>query len=124
MMKIPDSHQTVMPYLMLNDAEGFLQFCTNVFHANLLNKALNEEEQTIRHAEIQIGDSTIMFTQSTDKWPETPANLFIYVENADQSYQQALNAGAESVMELSDQSYGRTCGVKDPCNNVWWITSL
>jgi len=27
-------------------------------------------------------------------------------------------------MQLSDQSYGRTCGVKDPCGNSWWITSV
>ena len=35
-----------------------------------------------------------------------------------------IDAGATTVMGLSDQDYGRTCGLTDPLGNVWWITSV
>jgi uncharacterized glyoxalase superfamily protein PhnB len=46
------------------------------------------------------------------------------VEDADKSFEAAKDNGAEVMTELSDQDYGRTCGVTDPTGNVWWITSL
>ena len=37
-------------------------------------------------------------------------------------YNQAIKAGATSVMEPADQFYGdRKSGVKDPVGNTWWI---
>jgi uncharacterized glyoxalase superfamily protein PhnB len=73
---------------------------------------------------MQIDGSTIMLADATEQWKEQTANLFVYVENADKAYNTALENGATSLMELSDQSYGRTCGVTDPVGNVWWITSM
>jgi uncharacterized glyoxalase superfamily protein PhnB len=85
---------------------------------------MHPDQSGIRHAELQIAGSTIMFTNATEQWPPQTANLFVYVENADSAYARALEAGASSVMDLSDQHYGRTCGVKDPTGNTWWITSV
>jgi len=65
-----------------------------------------------------------MFGGSTEDWSVMTAGLFIYVEDADATYQKAMEAGAATVMALSDQAYGRTCGVKDPEGNTWWITSV
>lgn len=117
----PDYYRTVMPYLILKDASEFLNFTKKVFGAE--EKMITEDDEGIRHAEIAIGDSTIMIGQSGGQWNPQPAGLYINVESADETYQKALDAGAESVMELSDEDYGRTCGVLDPCGNTWWITS-
>jgi uncharacterized glyoxalase superfamily protein PhnB len=65
-----------------------------------------------------------MFCNEREQWKAQPGQLFIYVEDADSTYRTALQHGATNVMELSDQPYGRTCGVKDPCGNTWWITSV
>ncbi|MGW8123999.1 VOC family protein [Roseivirga echinicomitans] len=123
-MKIPQGHQTVMPYLMLNNAEGFSEFATKVFKANVNMVKLREDEKTIMHSELMIGASTIMFCSATEQFPPQTANLFVYVPNADEAYLKALKNGATSVMDLSDQDYGRTCGVLDPYGNTWWITSV
>lgn len=123
-MNIPAGHQTIMPYLMLVDAEQFNTFTQNVFNASIDTATFQKEGERIRHAEIMIGKSTIMFTEATDEWKPQTANLFVYVENADETFQKALNAGATVVMDLSTQHYGRTCGVLDPCGNTWWITSV
>jgi PhnB protein len=123
-MKIPNGHQTIMPYLILAGAEKFIEFTRKVFNANETFKRMREDEKTIMHSEIQIGNSTIMFADTTEQIKKQSARLFIYVENADETYKKATDAGAITVMELSDQDYGRTCGVIDPFGNTWWITTV
>jgi PhnB protein len=123
-MKIPENYQTVMPYLIVDGAEDFLKFAQRVFGAGQLSKLLREDGKGIMHAEIRIGDSTIMFADATDQFEPCTAGLFIYVESADETYEKALAAGANPVMDLSDRSYGRACGVIDPFGNTWWITSV
>ena len=123
-MKIPNGHQTIMPYLILSGAEKFIEFTRKVFNANETFKRLREDGKTIMHSEIQIGGSTIMFADTTEQIKEQTAGLFIYVENVDETYKKASGEVANTVMELSDQDYGRTCGVADPFGNTWWITTV
>jgi uncharacterized glyoxalase superfamily protein PhnB len=125
-MKLPKGHQIVMPYLMVKGALKFTEFVKTVFNAKLTTdmQKLREDGVTVIHSEITIGGSTIMFTDATEQWREQTANLFVYVDNADEAYKKAVDSGATTLMELSDQDYGRTCGVTDPFGNVWWITSV
>jgi PhnB protein len=123
-MKIPGSHQTIMPYLIVDGAEKFIDFTKKVFNAEEIFKGMREDGRTVMHAEIQIGSSTIMFADTTDQYKSRPAGLFIYVEDADETYKTAIARGATIVTELSDQDYGRTGGVADPFGNTWWITSV
>lgn len=122
-MKIPENYQTIMPYLILDNAAGFLAFTQRVFGATEKIKAMRNESQ-IMHAEVMIGQSTIMFADSIDRYKLSNANLFVYVENADETYRSALQNGGSVVTQLSNQSYGRSGGIKDPFGNVWWITSV
>lgn len=118
----PEYYQTVMPYLILKDVNQFLAFTQKVFNAVIKMKHTDENNRIV-HAEIVIGNSTLMAGESNDDWSSQPAGLYINVDSADETYQKALEAGAESVMELSDKEYGRTGGVKDSNGNTWWITS-
>lgn len=118
----PDYYQTVMPYLILNDVKAFLKFATSVFGAEEKMRHLDDDGRVV-HAEIVIGDSTIMAGESTEQWATQNAGLYINVDSADKMFRKALDAGATVVMELSDQEYGRSGGVKDPQGNTWWITS-
>ena len=120
---IPEKYQTVMPYLILNDASGFLSFMEKVFGAELIYKEMRNEK-VIRHAEICVGESVIMFANATPEYTEQPGSFFIYVNNADETFDNALNSGASTLQEPSDQSYGRSGGVKDPFGNIWWMTSV
>lgn len=121
-MKIPDNYQTVMPYLILEGAQKFLDFTKAVFNATETANGARSEG-VIMHAEVMIGGSTIMFADSTDQYSPRPAGLFVYVENADETYQKALDNGASVISPLANQTYGRSGGVKDPCGNSWWITT-
>lgn len=121
-INIPPGYQQVMPYLILEDPEKFIEFTKAVFDAT--EKMKDTQDGEIRHAEILIGNNCIMFGKSSDQWTVMNSGFFIYVEDADATFQKALNAGAAIVMELSDKNYGRTGGIKDPTGNTWWITSV
>jgi uncharacterized glyoxalase superfamily protein PhnB len=121
--KIPEGYQTVMPYLILKDASAFIEFTQMVFNAEVVSKHMRDEK-IIMHAEIKIGNSIIMFADSTEQYQPRPAGFFIYVDNTDKTYKDALDNGASVVTEIADQSYGRSGGVQDAFGNTWWITSL
>lgn len=122
-MKIPKGHQAVMPYLMMEDAAAFIEFAKTVFDAELTHHSMREDD-LVGHCEIQIGGSTVMFSNSRGEWKPVTANMFVYVENADETYKKAIDAGSETVMPPADQDYGRSCGVTDPFGNTWWVTSV
>jgi PhnB protein len=121
-MKIPEGYQQVMPYLIVRGAAKFIDFTRKVFGADEKLRIMRDEK-TVRHAEIKIGDSVIMFADATEQFPPRTAGLFVYVEDADQTYNKALAEGATSVMPMSDQEYGRSGGVADPFGNLWWPTT-
>jgi len=122
-MNIPNNHQAVMPYLMLDEPEKFIDFVEKIFAATISAKHLSPEGK-VQHCEANIKGSTLMFSGTTMDWKAETSNLFVYVDDVDETYENALSFGAISIMGVSDQSYGRTCGVKDPCGNVWWITTV
>jgi PhnB protein len=122
-MNIPSSHQQVMPYLILENAQGFISFMEKIFGAKETHKGMRDEN-IIMHAEIMIGDNTtIMCCDATQKWDVMNAGCFIYVDDADETFKKALAEGATVMTEMADQPYGRSGGIKDPFGNVWWITS-
>lgn len=124
-MNIPESHQAVMPYLILKGAQKFIDFTTKVFDARVTARHTPaEDESIIMHAEINIDGSIIMFAESNEQWADQNAGLFIYVDDADDTFAKAKAEGAVVLLEPNDQDYGRTCGIKDPTGNVWWITSV
>ena len=118
----PDYYQTVMPYLILKDVTEFLEFTKKVFGAEEKMKHLDDDGRIV-HTEIVIRGSALMAGESTNQWSSQPAGLHIIVDSADETYQKAIEAGAESVMKLANKEYGRMGGVKDSNGNTWWITS-
>jgi uncharacterized glyoxalase superfamily protein PhnB len=123
-MNIPKGHQAVMPYLMLQNAHRFIEFTKHVFDAEKTLEMHREDGITIMHAEINIAGSTIMFSESTEEFPVQNANMFVYVDDADATYEKAISFNAITLRAPQDESYGRSCGVKDPFGNTWWITSV
>ncbi|MCY7421453.1 MAG: VOC family protein [Chitinophagaceae bacterium] len=120
---LPENHQVIMPYLIVNNAAGFIDFMKEVFDGKELNRHMRNET-IIMHAEVMIGGSTMMLADSTSEFTDRTAGMFIYVDDADTTYDKALAKGATSIMPPADQPYGRSCGVNDAFGNTWWITSL
>lgn len=120
---IPQEYNHVMPYIIVKDAAGLMQFMYDVLGAEEKMKHLSDDGKTVNHGEVLIGKSVIMVAEAREPYGPDTAAMFVYVPDADEAYQLALDQGATSIMGLSDQPYGRTCGVKDPYGNTWWITT-
>ncbi|MGI8952349.1 MAG: VOC family protein [Chitinophagaceae bacterium] len=116
-------YNTVMPYLIVNNASKFIDFMKEVFNAKETSKTMRDES-IIMHAEVKVGDSTIMFADATEQFKMQNAGMFICVDDADATFNKAIANGAKVITAMSDQNYGRTGGVKDPFENTWWITKV
>jgi uncharacterized glyoxalase superfamily protein PhnB len=124
-MKIPNGHQPLMPYLILKNADAFIEFTKTVFGAKEIFKSYRDNDnKIIMHAEVQINGCNIMFADMNEFYGVANANLFIYVDDADATVDIALANGATIINELADQDYGRSGGIEDPFGNVWWVTSM
>jgi PhnB protein len=74
-----------------------------------------------RPVEIHIGDSVIMISSTVEREP-FPAFLYVYVDDADQVFHRAVDAGAQVLEEPLDTPYGdRRAMVRDPFGNVLQI---
>jgi PhnB protein len=123
-MKQPQQHNTAMPYLIADDPLALQTFLRTVFDAVMLIEVPRSEHSGLLHAEAKIGDSTIMFSGSSEQWKAQTAGIFIYVEDADSAFSKAINLGATEILPVEDKDYGRSCGVQDTNGNIWWITSI
>jgi uncharacterized glyoxalase superfamily protein PhnB len=121
-LTIPAGYQTVMPYLILKDAEAFIKFAIFVFEAKETRKVMRDA-QTIMHAEIMIGESTIMLAEATEIYKARTAGLFVYVNDSDVAIEKAIVSGAKLIAATTNQPYGRSGGITDPFGNTWWITT-
>jgi PhnB protein len=118
---VPEGYGTVTPWIISRDTAGLLDFVAAAFDATELARVPNEDG-TIGHAEVRIGDSVVMMFDGRREWADTPAFLRLYVEDGEVTFRQALAAGAEVVTELTELFWGDRVGrVRDPFGNVWWI---
>ena len=120
-----DGHQGVMVYLILSDAPGFVEFAKTVFEATERMR-IPREDGKIMHAELSIAGSTLMLADATEEYSvQTTGYSFVYVRDVDEGYRKAMAAGATSIREPFDETYGaRSAGIEDPFGNTWWMASL
>lgn len=120
--KLPHGKGTVTPYIAVKGAAEFIDFLKRAFDAKEFGRAENPDG-SIGHAEVQLGDSTLMIFDAKKEWQDTPSFLSIYVEDADDVFAQALQSGATQVTEMTTFNIlgDRAGRVRDPFGNIWWI---
>jgi PhnB protein len=113
----PDGRHTVTPRIFTDDVAGLVGFLKIVFGAG-------GKLQSGAPTEMRIGDSIVMISDGGGAREAMPAFLYVYVENADETYQRAIAAGAESIERPADMPYGdRRAMVRDSWGNVWQIAT-
>lgn len=120
----PKDYSTVCPYLMVGSIELQLHFMQIVFNA-VIKECLKNEEGIIMHGEVKIGDTVIMMGRGSEGFPSMPGMNYVYVNNADQVYNKAIELGAETISSPSDKFYGlREGGFKDTHGNIWFVAQF
>jgi PhnB protein len=125
--RIPESYPRVTPYLVVDNGSAAIDFYTSVLGAEERMR-MPTQDGKIAHAELNIGDSIIMLSDTEGSDPRTlggtPVLLHVYVEDADSIYDQAMQAGATSVMPVENQFYGDRAGqFDDPFGHRWSIAT-
>ena len=128
---IPEGYHTVTPYLTLRDAARAIEFYKKAFGAQETFR-MNAPDGTIGHAELKIGNSIVMLSDenpqggclSPASLKGTTVMLFLYVEDVDATFAQAVKAGATVVMPVTDMFWGDRHGqVADPFGHRWSIAT-
>jgi PhnB protein len=128
---IPDGHNSVSPYLIVDGAARALDFYKKAFGATELYR-LTAPDGKVGHAEVRIGDTLVMLA---DEHPDfgahgpghykgSPISLHLYVEDVDTVVQRASAAGARVTRPVADQFYGDRRGTfEDPFGHTWHVAS-
>lgn len=120
---IPEGFHTVTPYLVVTDVSGLVDFLKAAFDGEEISRS-HRPDGSVMHAEVRIGDSVVMMGETTSETDTFPAMLYLYLEDADAAYRRALEAGATSLQEPVDESYGdRVAAVQDAYGNQWWMAT-
>lgn len=119
-MKIPEQYLPIMPYLILKDTKGFLEFTKDVFGAEE-QLTVPAEDEKIMHGEIRIFDAVVMFGNAGENWKEKTAAMYMYVQDVDKTYQLAVDHDAKSLERPSKKEYGYNASFEDPFGNQWFI---
>jgi PhnB protein len=127
---IPDGYHTATPYLIIQGAAQALEFYQAAFGAR--EQFRFEHEGAVAHAEMLIGNSTIMLGEEMPgmgyRGPKalggSPVSIMLYVEDVDGTVERAAAAGAQVVQPVKDQFYGDRSGtLTDPFGHVWTVAS-
>ena len=128
---IPAGYHSVTPYLMVRNAAKALAFYRDAFGAFEVMR-FEGQGSKVAHAEIRIGDSHVMLADEQPEQgfvgPQTLGgagiSLMLYVVDVDQTFAQALAAGATERRAVADQFYGDRVGtLVDPFGHVWSIAT-
>jgi PhnB protein len=123
---LPPGYGTVNPFVAVQGpggAPGFIRFLGNVFGARETPAAHSvDADALLIHAEVRIGDSTIMLCDAKPRWTFTPALLQVYVSDVAECLDLAKANGARVVTEPTDFHGGqRLARFQDPWRNIWWL---
>jgi PhnB protein len=120
---VPEGFHTVTPFLIVQQASRLMTFIEQAFDGKTTS-IMSAEDGKIMHATVRIGDSEIMVADAMENFPAGTAKLYLYMDDVDSTYQQALSANGITLREPTDEFYGdRSAGVKDPWGNEWWIAT-
>jgi PhnB protein len=115
-------YATVNPFVITHDADGLIDVVKQVFRATERPEARTlDDDGLLLHAELAIGNATVMFAERKPGWPFTPSLLQVYVDDVDATLKVARQLGATMVTEPTDFFGDTFSRFRDPWGNLWWV---
>jgi PhnB protein len=125
---IPEGYHTITPHLIVKGANEAIKFYEKAFKARETSRVTGPDGKSVLHAEIVIGDSRLFLADEVPgmgclgplSTGGSPVTLHLYVEDVDAFFNQAVAAGAQVKMPLTDMFWGDRYGVvADPFGHQW-----
>lgn len=129
---IPEGFHTVTPSIVVKNAAEAIEFYKRALGAQELMRMTNPDGK-VGHAEIKIGDS-IVFLADEMPMPGAPrapqtlggvsGGLYLYVEDVDKAFEQAVQAGGKVTSPVQDMFWGDRHGsFIDPFGHTWSLST-
>jgi PhnB protein len=136
----PDN-RAISPNLIVKDATAAMAFYQRVFGAEPLYVSRLPNGKVL-HAQMRIGESVFLVSEEAMGMPEaqfarfeqgmrtrsphtlggTSCVIELYVDDVDETFRRALDAGGKAKAPVSDTFYGDRLGqFEDPFGHVWGV---
>lgn len=118
----PEGFQNVNAYLFVANPQKEIDFLKKAFWADEINRSIAPNGE-IGNCILKIGDSCFMISQARGEFKNMRTALYLFVNDVDATYQNAIENGAMESFAPADMDYGdRQGGIIDPAGNYWWIS--
>jgi PhnB protein len=135
------NNRAISPNLIVKDATAALAFYQRVFAAEPLYVSRLPNGKVL-HAQMRIGEGVFLVSEENMGMPEaqfarfeqgmrtrspqtlggTSCVIELYVDDVDETFRRALDAGGQVKMPVSDTFYGDRLGqFEDPFGHVWGV---
>jgi PhnB protein len=129
---IPEGYHSVTPVFVFKDSRKAIDFYKRAFGAEERFVMPGPGGQGVMHAELKIGNSLIMLGDENPHQPcksaetlgASPIAFYLYVDDVDAAFKQAVAAGSTAQMPVQDMFWGDRVGsVKDPFGYTWTLAT-
>lgn len=130
---MPQGRHSLSPCLITRDGKSAIEFYQKAFGAEVLTAIFGPDKNHLANAVLKIGDSVFIVA---DEWPQdresrspvslngTSVSMYLFVEDVDRVFKNAVDAGAKPVQEPAEMFWGdRWCLLVDPEGHYWQIAT-
>lgn len=119
---VPEGFTTVTPFLNITGCAEAIEFYKKAFGAEV-HRRMPAPDGRIMHCEMRIGNAAVMLADAIRNAP-TQSSIHLYVENCDEWWKRATEAGCKVEMPMADMFWGDRYGVlSDKWGNRWAIAT-
>jgi uncharacterized glyoxalase superfamily protein PhnB len=124
------NYGALTPMLAVSDVRRAVDFYKRAFGFTV--RGIMDSPQGAIHAELRLRDTTLMLSPesrqqnslSANSIGNTPATLYVLVDDVDSTFTSSVAAGAKVLMPVMDMFWGDRCAtVSDPEGNRWMIAT-
>ena len=125
-------HEHVIPSLVVKGVAEAFKFYEKAFGAKEVMRMPGPDGKGIMHGEFKIGASLFFMADESPKMNclsplalnGSPVSMYIYVEDVDKIFNQAVAAGAKADMPPTNMFWGdRFCSLTDPFGHKWGFST-
>lgn len=120
----PGNYNSLSPYLIVDNAQKLIDLLTAIFDAKTLRR-FDHENGKIAHIELQLDDTVIMISDSTENYKANKTMLHMYVPDVFKTFDKAIENGCEIIEKpINKQNDPDTRGsFYDFAGNYWAVST-
>jgi PhnB protein len=120
----PQNYSSLSPYLIVEDVEKLVELLKALFDATELRR-FDRDNGTIAHIELQLDDSVLMISSSTEDYPPNKTMIHFYVPDVHKTFDLAITHGCEVIEkpQKKDNDPDVRGAFYDSAGNYWAVST-